>query len=147
MMLTVGLLGPLLGPVVGGFIASYKSWRWCFYVLMMWAGVNWLLLFFFVPETYAPVLLRRKAKKLRKETGDERYKAPIEMMNKSVTKTVVTSCWRPFQLLVLEVSYPVNERYGFVVLWLTCDQANVPQSVYFVGYFARCLVPVLRCKC
>jgi multidrug resistance protein len=87
--------GPLLGPVVGGFIASYKSWRWCFYVLMMWAGVNWLLLFFFVPETYAPVLLRRKARALRKETGDERYKAPIEMMNKSVAKTVMWSCVRP----------------------------------------------------
>jgi multidrug resistance protein len=96
--------GPLLGPVVGGFIASFKSWRWCFYVLMMWSGVNWLLLFFFVPETYAPVLLRRKARALRKETGDERYKAPIEMMNKSVTKTVILSCWRPFQLLVLEAS-------------------------------------------
>ena len=104
--------GPLLGPVVGGFIASYKSWRWCFYVLMMWAGVNWLLLFFFVPETYAPVLLRRKARALRKETGDERYKAPIEMMNKSVTKTVLWSCIRPFQLLVLEVSCQASERYG-----------------------------------
>jgi multidrug resistance protein len=100
--------GPLLGPVVGGFIASYKSWRWCFYVLMMWAGVNWLLLYFFVPETYAPVLLRRKARKLRKETGDERHKAPIEMMNKSVAKTVVMSCTRPFQLLVLEVSYQAS---------------------------------------
>jgi multidrug resistance protein len=96
--------GPLLGPVVGGFIASFKSWRWCFYVLMMWSGVNWLMLFFFVPETYAPVLLRRKARALRKETGDERYKAPIEMMNKSVTKTVLWSCIRPFQLLVLEAS-------------------------------------------
>jgi MFS family permease len=96
--------GPLLGPVVGNFIASYKSWRWCFYVLMMWSGVNWMLLFFFVPETYAPVLLRRKARQLRKDTGDDRWKAPIEMMNKSVTKTVMWSCIRPFQLLTLEVS-------------------------------------------
>ena len=95
--------GPLLGPVVGNFIAYYQSWRWCFYVLMMWAGVNWLLLFFFVPETCSPVLLRRKARQLRKDTGDDRWKAPIEMMNKSVTKTVMWSCIRPFQLLALEV--------------------------------------------
>lgn len=95
--------GPLLGPVVGNFIAYYKSWRWCFYVLMMWSGVNWMLLYFFVPETYSPVLLRRKARQLRKETGDERWKAPIEMMKKSVTKTVMWSCVRPFQLLTLEV--------------------------------------------
>jgi hypothetical protein len=63
-----------------------------------------MLLFFFVPETYAPVLLRRKARQLRKDTGDDRWKAPIEMMNKSVTKTVMWSCIRPFQLLTLEVS-------------------------------------------
>lgn len=94
--------GPLLGPIVGNFIASYMDWRWCFWVLMMWAGVNWLLIFFFVPETYAPVLLRKKARKLRKETGDRRWKAPIEMLNKSVTRTVMWSCVRPFQLLVLE---------------------------------------------
>jgi len=114
---------------------------------MMWAGVNWLLLFFFVPETYAPVLLRRKARKLRKETGNERFRAPIEMMNKSVTKTVMWSCVRPFQLLVLEVSYQASDQYGFVGWWLTCGQADVPQSLHPVGYSARCLVPVFWCKC
>lgn len=95
--------GPLLGPIVGGFIASYLDWRWCFWVLMMWAGVNWLLLFFFVPETYAPVLLRNKARKLRKETGEGRWRAPIERLDRSVARTVGWSCVRPFQLLVLEV--------------------------------------------
>lgn len=88
--------------MIGGFINSYLDWRWSFWVLLIWAGVNWLLIFFFVPETYAPVLLRRKARKLREDTGDERWKAPIEMMNRSVGKTVAWSCVRPFQLLFLE---------------------------------------------
>lgn len=91
-----------VGPVIGGFINYYLVWRWSFWVLAIWAGVNWILIFFLVPETYTPVLLRRKAVKLRKETGDERWKAPIEMMNKSVLKTVAWSCVRPFQLLFLE---------------------------------------------
>ena len=56
----------------------------------------------FVPETYAPVLLRRKAIQLRKETGEQRWQAPLEKMNKSVARTVLWSCIRPFQLLVLE---------------------------------------------
>jgi hypothetical protein len=60
------------------------------------------LILILVPETYAPVLLRRKAVKLRKETGDDRWKAPIEKMNKSVSKTVLWSCIRPFQLLFFE---------------------------------------------
>ena len=91
-----------VGPVIGGFIDTYLVWRWSFWVLIIWAGVNWLLLFFLVPETYTPVLLRRKAIKLRKETGDDRWKAPIEIMNKSVVKTVAWSCVRPFQLLFFE---------------------------------------------
>lgn len=55
-----------------------------------------------MPETYTPVLLRKKAEKLRKSTGEERWKAPIEIMERSVTKTVLWSCIRPFQLLFLE---------------------------------------------
>ena len=56
----------------------------------------------FVPETYHPVLLRRKAIKLRKETGEQRWKAPIEVMQRSITQTVIRSCYRPFLLLALE---------------------------------------------
>lgn len=60
------------------------------------------MIVFFVPETYHPVLLRRKAVRLRKETGNQAYIAPIERMNKSVLKTVAWSCVRPFQLLFFE---------------------------------------------
>ena len=88
--------------MIGGFINTYLNWRWSFWVLAIWAGINWLLIAFFVPETYAPVLLRRKAVKLRKETGNQQWKAPIEIMNKSVLQTVMWSCVRPFQLLVFE---------------------------------------------
>lgn len=60
------------------------------------------LLTVFVPETYHPILLRRKAQNLRKETGDERWKAPIEKSDKSISKTVLLSLYRPMQLLFLE---------------------------------------------
>jgi hypothetical protein len=56
----------------------------------------------FVPETYHPVLLRNKARKLRLETGDERWKAPMEKTSKSIPKTIGYSLLRPFQLLFLE---------------------------------------------
>ena len=56
----------------------------------------------FVPETYHPVLLRRKAIKLRRETGEQRWKAPIEVMQRSIAQTVIRSCYRPFLLLALE---------------------------------------------
>jgi MFS family permease len=95
-------IGPVLGPLVGGFINQYTHWRWTYYVLIIWSFVLWVLLILFVPETYHPVLLRNKARKIRAETGDERYKAPMEMTNKSIPRTVLMSLYRPFQLLALE---------------------------------------------
>lgn len=47
-------------------------------------------------------LLRRKAQKLRKETGDDRWIAPIEKMQRSVAGTVLRSMYRPLLLLTLE---------------------------------------------
>lgn len=47
-------------------------------------------------------LLRRKAQKLRKDTGDDRWKAPIEKMHRSVAQTVLRSMYRPLLLLALE---------------------------------------------
>lgn len=47
-------------------------------------------------------LLRRKAQKLRKETGDDRWVAPIEKMQRSVAGTVLRSMYRPILLLTLE---------------------------------------------
>lgn len=40
--------------------------------------VIFIITVFFLPETYAPVLLRKKAQKMRKETGDQRYWHPSE---------------------------------------------------------------------
>jgi hypothetical protein len=61
-----------------------------------------MLIVLFVPETYHPVLLRRKARRLRKETGNQEWIAPIEKLDRTVAKTVLWSCIRPFQLLFFE---------------------------------------------
>ncbi|KAJ5533270.1 hypothetical protein N7494_009822 [Penicillium frequentans] len=95
-------IGPEVGPLVGGFINDFTNWRWTFYVLLIWTGVLLVSMIFLVPETYHPVLLRRKAQKLRKETGDDRYIAPIEKLHRSVAQTVLRSMYRPILLLALE---------------------------------------------
>ncbi|KAI1348594.1 major facilitator superfamily domain-containing protein [Xylaria sp. FL0043] len=96
-------IGPSLGPLLGGFINYYTNWRWTYYVLIIWAFALLVLLFFFAPETYHPIKLREKARKLRKETGDERWKAPMEKSTKSIPRTIGLSLLRPFQLLTLEL--------------------------------------------
>ena len=56
----------------------------------------------FVPETYHPVILRYKTVKLGRETGEEKWEAPIEVMQKSILQTIIRSCYRPFLLFTLE---------------------------------------------
>lgn len=95
-------IGPSIGPLIGGFINQNTSWRWTFWLLIIWSGFILASLYFFVPETYHPVLLRERAIALREQTGDPRYRAPIEKMDRSITRTVLWSCTRPFQLLIFE---------------------------------------------
>ena len=71
-------------------------------MLLIWAGAQLLMIILFIPETYHPVVLRRKAIRKRRETGDDRWKAPIEWLDRSITQTVIRSCYRPFLLLTLE---------------------------------------------
>lgn len=95
-------LGPSIGPLIGGFINQYTTWRWTYYMLLIWSGLNMVLIFLLVPETYHSVLLRQKAQKLRKETGNTKWTAPIETSGRSIPKTIMLSLLRPFQLLLME---------------------------------------------
>ncbi|CAK7214975.1 hypothetical protein SBRCBS47491_002332 [Sporothrix bragantina] len=109
-------IGPSIGPLVGGFINSYINWRWTHYVMIIWSFVIFVAIFFLVPETYHPVLLRNKARKLRKETGDDRHYAPIEKMTKSIIGTVGNALKRPFELLVKEPMILALNLYSAILL-------------------------------
>ncbi|KAG6178292.1 hypothetical protein E4U36_006538 [Claviceps purpurea] len=95
-------VGPSLGPIMGGFINYHVDWRWTYYVLLMWSGVVWVAVVMFVPETYHPILLQKKAKNLRKKTGDDRWTAPADKVQRSIVRAIGQSLLRPFQLLIFE---------------------------------------------
>ncbi|TEA15935.1 Efflux pump atB [Colletotrichum sidae] len=95
-------IGPCIGPLIGGFVNYNAYWRWTYYVMIIWAFALLVAIAVFVPETYHPIVLRTKARKIRKETGDERWKAPVEKSTKSVVRTIGLSLLRPFQLLIYE---------------------------------------------
>lgn len=92
-------LGPGLGPLIAGFVCQHTSWRWVFYTVIIWSGVLLLLVTVFIPETYEPVLLKRKAARLRKATGDDRYYAPLERDPQSLVRSIMLSSERPFMLI------------------------------------------------
>ena len=64
--------GPVTGPIIGGFAAEYLGWRWTNWLVLILSAVAWIMCAF-VKETYAPIILRRKAAKKRLETDDDRW--------------------------------------------------------------------------
>jgi MFS transporter, DHA1 family, multidrug resistance protein len=49
------------------------GWRWTEWVTLIISAFGFLVAFFFLPETYLPVLIDWKAKQIRRVTGDNRY--------------------------------------------------------------------------
>ena len=47
--------GPLLGPIMGGFIAENLDWRWVEWITLIISGLVLVLVILFQPETYPPV--------------------------------------------------------------------------------------------
>ncbi|KAJ3767819.1 major facilitator superfamily domain-containing protein [Lentinula raphanica] len=64
--------GPIVGPIIGGFAAQVKGWKWAFYELIWLSSASFVFLMVCLPETYEPTILHRRAKRLRKVTGNER---------------------------------------------------------------------------
>ena len=65
-------VGPSVVTLVGGFLSDAKGWRWLYWIRLITSGASWILITFTLPETLAPALLSKRAKKLRKETGNDR---------------------------------------------------------------------------
>ncbi|VUC27324.1 unnamed protein product [Clonostachys rosea] len=96
-------MGPTFGPFIGGYLGTDAGWRWVMGLVAILAGVSWIINVIVVPETYAPVLLKRRSEKLSKETGKV-YKTVIDIQNggSTHTKVLMTSLLRPCELLVVE---------------------------------------------
>jgi len=105
-------MGPIFGPVVGGFIgqSSLVSWRWCEWITLIISGLVLVLLLLFQPETFAPILLKWKAAHLREITGDDRYVSEVEIRAETFWKRLLHALYRPFILVFRE---PIVVAFAF----------------------------------
>ncbi|KAF2276224.1 MFS general substrate transporter [Westerdykella ornata] len=63
------LWGPVIGPIIGGFVAQRAGWRWVFWVPFIASTVICTAIAVLNRETNPVVLMNWKTNKLRKETG------------------------------------------------------------------------------
>ncbi|KAK0548572.1 hypothetical protein OC845_003516 [Tilletia horrida] len=107
-----GAGGAGAGPLWAGWVAQTIGWRWIQHIQAAFFGAFFILFFLFVSESRGSVILARRAARLRKETGDESYRARAEEERESLSAMIKTSLTRPMWLLVTE---PI---VFFFSLWL-----------------------------
>jgi DHA1 family multidrug resistance protein-like MFS transporter len=114
----------MIGPLVGGFAAQYKGWRWTIWEFMWLSGFTLIILIFFLPETSSSYILFRRARRLRKLTGDQRYKCEPEIEAEGMTgkEVVMIALVRPFTLnfqepIVFFLNIYIALVYGLLYIW------------------------------
>ncbi|CAD6588223.1 MAG: hypothetical protein CYPHOPRED_004316 [Cyphobasidiales sp. Tagirdzhanova-0007] len=95
--------GPSLGPIVGGAVSqSYLGWRWTEYIAVILTMVVVGLDIIFIPETFAPILLTRKAQQLRWKTGRYNLHSRQEMTTVSLSIFLHKNLLLPIKMILLE---------------------------------------------
>ncbi|BGP39645.1 hypothetical protein JCM10450v2_003616 [Rhodotorula kratochvilovae] len=115
--------GPALAPIISGAMqVRGVDFRWIFWLLTMFAGLCGVLFVFLLPETYVPYILATEAKRLRKETGDDRWHAALEKKNTDGFKgTLKRTVLKPFIMIIEEpmllvITLYMSLVYGVVYL-------------------------------
>lgn len=98
------VVGPVFGPIVGAALVVNVGWRWTEYLSAILMFVMVFLDVTFIDESYPPVLLVSKARRLRIESGNWSLHAKFEEWDVSLTELAHKFMVRPFQLLTTPIA-------------------------------------------
>ncbi|KAJ5651035.1 Major facilitator superfamily domain general substrate transporter [Penicillium longicatenatum] len=94
------VVGSIIAPIVGGFVATFLSWRWNFWLQLILGGFVQLL-HWLVPETRCSILVTREAKK-RRAKGEMVYSGD-ELKKSRLSFRYILMIWaRPFIMFLRE---------------------------------------------
>jgi len=157
--LLIRLALPQIGPVIGSALTGnpHLGWRWTEWILTIWVFVVMAFSLFFMPELYSPVLLKRKAQRLRKETGDQRYWHPHEEAKISPTNILTKHVSRPLKMLTTEpmvTCIAIYASFVYGLLYLTLEVfpivflqerhwGEIVSTLPFLGLFVGVLFAML----
>lgn len=124
----VAILGTVGAPIYAGFINETIGWRWIEGVQGL-ANVPLLIIIFLcLRETRGGVVLHKRAKALRSATGDERYKAEMDLEAKDLKEMLHNSSVKAVKMLATE---PVVFAFGLYIAF-----------AWFVTFLFLSVIPI-----
>ncbi|KAI0333400.1 MFS polyamine transporter [Cubamyces sp. BRFM 1775] len=134
------LVGPVIGPICGAWIAQESNWRWVFWSTSIVCVVVQAVGFVYLRETFPPILLERKAKRIRGDMADVEKGKMREVrtvfdgadrewkniMRKALLRPLALATYEPI-LQVLSAYFAFV--YGTLYLFLT-TLSSIYQGVY-----------------
>lgn len=119
--------GTVIAPVVGGaLVVQDISWRWTEYITGIIMGLVWLLGLIFLDESFPPVLLVYKSRRLRLRSGNWALHAQHEEWDTSLGELASKYLIRPFQLLLTPICFLIALYASFVYGILYLSLASFP---------------------
>ncbi|KAI0397633.1 MFS general substrate transporter [Xylariaceae sp. FL0594] len=97
--------GSIIGPIMGGYVETYMTWRWTIWFQFIVGVTVQLLHLLLVPETRSTVLLNKQAKRLRRNGRSPNARGPTEHMTwrqYAMPSEMLAIWFRPFKMFVTE---------------------------------------------
>jgi len=114
----------VLGPIIGGFAAQAKGWKWPIWELLWLCGFTVIVLIVWFPETNAETILLRRARRIRKRTDIQNVfsESEIRQAHMDAYEVLFESLWRPFQLMMEPVILYVDIyiAIGYATFYCEC---------------------------
>ncbi|KAL6450477.1 FLU1 Major facilitator superfamily multidrug transporter FLU1 [Candida maltosa Xu316] len=128
--------GPLLAPILGGFIVrNHKlGWRWTTYVCGMIGSSALVLIVFCLGETHHPVILAKRAEELRRRTRNWGIYAAHEDLRLSINEIVTNNIARPVKMLFTEPILFFASLYNGFIYAMIYSLLTVIPLIFEVGY-------------
>ena len=98
-----------------------------------------------LPETFAPVILKRRATKLRKETGDPNICTEQEMFKVPFTEMMKDTLIRPFEMLFTEPILLLLSMYIALIYGLLVSLFDFHSTHALTVGVVRLLLQLPRC--
>jgi MFS family permease len=110
------IIGPLTAPIVGGALVigmPRVGWRWTEYVTGCILGATLVCSILWIQESYPPVLLARKANRIRTETRDWTVRSRSQEEGASIREIARKYLIVPIEIMVDPIAFIINLYASF----------------------------------